>query len=100
MDADAKLITAYRELQSSDLKLVALYKKLGDDADRKRPYRAAEDRRDNALERLANIRAKSQDGMIAKARALQQPDVEYSHLFPAIAASLADDVLRYFNRMA
>jgi hypothetical protein len=100
MKADLELVTAYRELQSSDLALVRLYKQLGDDADSKRPYRAAEDRRDDALEALASIPAGSPDGMIAKARALQQPDVEYSNYYAAIAASLADDVLRYFSRPA
>ena len=97
---DTELVAAHRNLQSLDLAIAALCKKFGDDMDRQRSYWTAEDRRDEALDRLAMVPATSPAGMIAKARALQQPDMEYSHWYAAIAASLADDVLRYFNRAA
>jgi hypothetical protein len=42
---------------------------------------------------VATITARSPEGIRAKARALKQPDVEFSDQNPAIAASLADDVL-------
>jgi hypothetical protein len=42
---------------------------------------------------VATISARSPEGIRAKARALKQPDVEFSDQYPAIAASLADDVL-------
>lgn len=95
---DAELVTAHRNLELLNLAIAALCKKFGDDMDRQRSYWTAENRRDDALERLATTPARSPDGMMAKAKALQQPDMKYSHHYAAVAASLADDVLRHFSR--
>jgi hypothetical protein len=97
MKTDHRLTTAHRDLATLDLTIAALCKKFGDDVDEQDSYWAAEDRRSAALERLANIRATSPEGIRAKARALKQPDVEFSAWYAAIAASLADDVLRWFS---
>jgi hypothetical protein len=60
-------------------------------------YIDAEERRFTALESLATIRAQSPEGIVAKARALKARSlVEDIDRQAAIAASLADDMLRYF----
>src|SRR5271169_4016280 len=92
-----ELLTAYRDLQSSDLEIDALTKKFGDDVDKRRAHQEAEGRRDHALQTLATVSAGSSEDMIAKAKAIQQGDVQYDSQFPAIAASLADDVIPVFQ---
>lgn len=100
MQADLELLAALGELQSSDLEIDALTKQFGDDVDKQREHQEVEDRRDHALKTLATVQAGSPEGMIAKAKAIQQGDVQYDSQFPAIAASLADDVIRHFSRAA
>jgi hypothetical protein len=78
-----------------------LYEKLGDRADGNADYVDAEERRFAALECLATVQARSPEGMIAKARALKAVSIaEDIDRQAAIAASLADDVLRHFSRAA
>jgi hypothetical protein len=99
MQTDLELTTARRALQSTDKTIAALCRKFGDDIDKRPEYQAAENRRDRALELLANTRASSPAGMVAKARALKTLDDDLDRQ-AAIAASLADDVLRHLGRQS
>ena len=50
MQADLELTTAHRAVQLTEKTIAALYKKFGDDTDKRLDYQAAEDRRDRALD--------------------------------------------------
>jgi hypothetical protein len=101
MQTDLQLTTAHRDLLSLDHAIAKLCDRFGDLVDGKSDFIEAEERRFAALDCLATMRASSPAGMTAKARTLKvlsiadDPDRQ-----AAIAASLADDVLRYFNRIA
>jgi hypothetical protein len=98
MNADQVLTTAHRELLSLDRAISGLYEKFGDCVEGKADFIEAEGRRFAAIECLATVRAQSPGGMVAKARALKAVSVaEDIDRQAAIAASLADDVLRYFS---
>jgi len=96
---DLKLTTAQRELLSLDHAISQLHDKFGDRADGRADYIDAEERRSDALEHLATIQAGSPEGMIAKARALKAVSIaDDLDRRAEIAASLAGDVLRFFDR--
>jgi hypothetical protein len=95
---DLELTTAHRELLSLDRVISGLYEKFGDSAEGKADLIEAEERRFEVLECLATIQASSPAGMVAKARVLKAVSVaDDFDRQAAIAASLADDVLRYFS---
>jgi hypothetical protein len=101
MKTDVDLTTAQRDLLSLDHAIGKLYDKFGDRVDGRAVYIDAEERRFTALGSLATIRAGSPEGMIAKAKALKAISVaEDIDRHAAIAASLADDVLRHFSHAA
>lgn len=96
--ADSQLVTAVREIQILDLRIQELHDKFGDDADGRDDYHEMEARRDEVLEILATIPARSHEGLVAKAEALTQRRlIEDFERHGAVASSLADDVLRYFG---
>jgi hypothetical protein len=101
MNTDFELTTAHRDLLSPDRSIAKLYDRFGDRVDGKTDFIEAEERRFAVLDCLATIQASSPAGMVAKARAIKTVSIaEDPDRQVAIAASLADDVIRYFNRSA
>jgi hypothetical protein len=98
---DAELIDAAARVAASDAAIEQLHKAFGDDADDRKDYQQIEEERTDALDLLAETPARSLDGMQAKAATLKRRQVEEDPgATGAIAASLADDVLRLIGRTA
>jgi hypothetical protein len=96
---DLKLSNAVTNMRESEYAIDALNKKYGDDADSRDDYQHVESERDVALAILSTRRARSSNGMIAKAAALSERRViEDYERHGEIATSLAADVLRYFGK--
>ena len=97
-EVDGALMRAACDLTVMDLAITGLYLKYGDDADGREDYRAIEQQRDENIEILSTVRAKSWDGIWAKAAALRSKQtIEDDESALAIAASLADDIIALGN---
>jgi hypothetical protein len=88
-EVDGALMHASCDLTVVDLAITGLYSKYGDDADSREDYQAIEQQRDENIEILSTVRAKSWGGIWAKAAALRSERMSAL----AIAASLADDIM-------
>jgi hypothetical protein len=98
---DARLIEAAARVAASEAAIEDLHKRFGHDADRREDYQQISEDRTDALDLLADKPARSLDGMLAKAATLKRRQVEEDpSATVAIAASLADDVLRLMDRTA
>jgi hypothetical protein len=96
---DLELTTAHRDLLELDHAIAQLYNRLGDTIDGDPDFLHAEEWRGAALERLATVPAVSPAGLVAKAKALTTLSLtEDPDRTSAIAASLADDVIKHFDR--
>ena len=92
--ADGALMHASCDLTVMDLAISGLHSKYGDDADSREDYRAIEQQRDEDIEILSTVSAKSWDGIWAKAATLRSKRmIEDYESALAIAASLADDIM-------
>jgi hypothetical protein len=98
---DARLIEAAARVGSAEAAIDDLHKRFGDDADRREDYQEISEERADALDVLAETPARSFDGIQAKAATLKRRQVEEDPgATGAIAASLADDVLKLTGRTA
>ena len=96
-EVDGALMHASCDLTVVDLAITGLYSKYGDDADSRDDYLAIEQQRDENIEILSTVPAKSWDGIWAKAAALRLRRTIEDERALAIAASLADDVIALGN---
>jgi hypothetical protein len=97
MSTDFELTTAHCKLQALDHAIAELHEKL-DHVEDSSEYIDADERRFAVLERLATTRAISPAGLVAKAKAIKAASVaDDLDRQAAIAASLTDDVLRYYG---
>src|SRR5450759_4733104 len=92
-EVDGALMHASCDLTVVDLAITGLYTKYGDDADSREDYLAIEQQRDENIEILSTVPAKSWDGIWAKAAALRSRRTIEDERALAIAASLADDIM-------
>jgi hypothetical protein len=95
---DLDLANAVYNMRNCDLAIHRLYKKHGDEADSRDDYQKIETERQDRLGILATRRAHSSNGLVAKAEALTDRRlIEDYDSHGRIAASLGEDVLRYFG---
>jgi hypothetical protein len=98
---DLHLSNAVYDVENCDSAIDRLHDKFGDDADSRDDYHGLEDERDVALDVLRSKRARTSNGMVAKARAVSDRRLAEDHKrHGAIATSLANDVLRHFGAEA
>jgi hypothetical protein len=98
---DARLIEAAARVAASEAAIEDLHKWFGDDADSREDYQEISEERADALDVLVETPARSFDGIQAKAATLKRRQVEEDPgATGAIAASLADDVLKLTGRTA
>jgi hypothetical protein len=96
-EVDGALMHASCDLTVVDLAITGLYSKYGADADGRDDYLAIEQQRDENIEILSTVPAKSWDGIWAKAAALRSRRTIEDERALAIAASLADDIIALGN---
>jgi hypothetical protein len=93
--SDRDVIDAHQEIKELDRKISATLKQHGDDADEHPDYLKLEDERFEAIDFLSSTPTHSVRGICAKASTLKMREVlEDPGRMPALAQSLADDVLR------
>jgi hypothetical protein len=93
--SDGDVIDAHQEIKELDRKISATLKQYGDDAAERPDYLKLEDERFEAIDLLGGTLAHPVRGICAKASTLKMRDVLQDHgRMPALAESLADDVLR------
>jgi hypothetical protein len=91
-------VTAAPGRVAKDAALRHLLDRHGDDADSRDDYLQLEAERDASLKMLQSKRARTSNGMIAKAEALREKlSIEDERRHGEIAVSLAANVLRYFG---
>lgn len=95
---DLDLINATNNMHNADCSIDRMHKKYGDDAHYRDDYNKLQIEREEALDLLATRRSRSSNGIIAKARALNESNlIEDNDCHSAVATSLAADVLRHFG---
>jgi hypothetical protein len=95
---DLDLANAVYNMGNCDFAIHRLYKKHGDEADSRDDYQQIEAERKKVLDTLATTRAHSSNGLVAKAEALTDRLLAEDYdAHGRIAASLGEDVLRYFG---